>query len=49
MNLSLILLKTGRPEESLKECLKLLDHLDDKHVKRYAVLFTIKLPGHILC
>jgi hypothetical protein len=35
MHLSLILLKTGRPEQSLEECLKLLDHPEDKHVKPY--------------
>jgi tetratricopeptide (TPR) repeat protein len=35
MNLSLILLKTGRPEESLTECLKLLNHLEDQQVKRF--------------
>jgi tetratricopeptide (TPR) repeat protein len=35
MNLSLILLKTGRPEQSLEECLKLLNHLQDEDVKAY--------------
>lgn len=38
MNLSFILLKTGRPEESLRECLTLLDHLDDSQIKRYTGL-----------
>jgi tetratricopeptide (TPR) repeat protein len=38
INLALILLKTGRIEESLKESLKLLDHLDDKEVKPYTSL-----------
>jgi tetratricopeptide (TPR) repeat protein len=38
MNLSLILLKSGRTEESLMECLKLLDHLEDKQVNRYTGL-----------
>lgn len=38
MNLSFILLKTGRAEECLTECLKLLDHLEDSGVKRYAGL-----------
>jgi tetratricopeptide (TPR) repeat protein len=35
INLSLILLKTGKTEESLKECLKLLGYLEDKQVKRH--------------
>jgi tetratricopeptide (TPR) repeat protein len=38
MHVSLILLKTGRTEESLKEILKLLDHLDDEQVKGYTGL-----------
>lgn len=35
MHLSLILLKTGRIQESLDECLKLLNHLEDQQVKRF--------------
>ena len=36
MNLSLILLKTGRPEQSSGECLKKwLNHLQDEDVKAY--------------
>jgi tetratricopeptide (TPR) repeat protein len=38
INIALILLKTGRTEESLKESLKLLDHLEDKEMKRYTGL-----------
>jgi tetratricopeptide (TPR) repeat protein len=38
MNISLILLKTGRTEEGLNECLKLLNHLEDQQIKRFTGL-----------
>ncbi len=43
MNRSLILLKTGETEKSLEECLKLLNHLEDRDIKPYAGLIYNQL------
>ncbi len=43
MNLSFILLKTGQPEKSIEECLKLLGSINEEPIKPYAALIYNQL------